>query len=148
MAFSIAFPPDTNEEIWEGKRIRMGRITIGGFTEDFMAYLEYWSAPDYEAQWKDAIRRVVSGSAVEALITDMHDLRTAHHLVSWPMYREGARVFVQNRLLLLSNFGRPLQLDQLIGKLGNRQTINKDGQQISEWLVETRDLEIFLDQLK
>ncbi len=147
MSFSIEFPVDATEDVREFQRVRVGRITLGYFTEEFEAYLDYWSSVDYEAQWKKAVRRIVSGAGVDALITDMHDLKTAHHLVSWPMYREGNRVFVQNRLLILNDLGRPSQLEHAIAKLGERKTVNDAGAQISEWSVTVHDLEVFINQL-
>jgi hypothetical protein len=144
MPFSIEFPPEAAEEIWEGEKIRMGRITLGDFTEQFMVFLHFWSPIEYEVQWRDAVRRIVSGSQVEALITEMHDLKTARHLVLWPMYREGDQVFVQNRLLFLENLGRPLKLELVIAGMGERQTVNKDVHKISQWSVSIDELQIFL----
>lgn len=146
MSFSIRFLPRATEEFWEGQRIKAGRITLGDFSEQFMSFLDYWSPLEYEAQWRCAVQRIVSGACIEALITDMHDLTTAHHLVSWPMYREGSQVFIQNRLLLLKDLGRPLKLDHLFAKLGDRRTLSGDGAKLSEWSVAIRDLEIFLSQ--
>lgn len=145
--FSIEFPIDATEEIWEGQRVRIGRLTLGDFTEEFTAYLDYWSPAEYEAQWQAAIRRIVSGARTDALITDMHDLSTTHHLVSWPMYREENKVFFQNRLLFLDDFGRPSQLEDLIAHLGERKTVSDDGAKLSEWSVAVSDLEAFLGRL-
>lgn len=146
MPFSIQFPPDATEETDENQRFMAGRKTLGDFREEFLAHLDYWTPKQYEAQWRDAVLGIVSGKSVDALITDMHDLRTAHHLVSWPMYREGDRVFVQNRLLFLNDLGRPQQLEDLIPRIGNRRTINDEGAQISEWDVGVSDLLAFLWQ--
>lgn len=133
--------------MWEGQKIRVGCISIGDFTEEFTSFLDFWTPADYETQWRAEIGRMVSGARVDALITDMHNLGTAHHLVSWPLYREDDLVFVQNRLLFLSDLGRPLHLDQLIGKLGDRSTISEDGATISEWSVGIQDLRDFLARL-
>jgi hypothetical protein len=148
MPFSIEFPPCSTEEFWEDQRARTGRITLGDFTEDFMALLDYWLPANYEFQWQDAVHKIVGGTPVGALITDMHDLSKAHHLVSWPMYREGDQVFIQNRLLFLNELGRPNTIEGLIERIGERQTKNEDGQRISEWSVSISDLESFLRQLK
>ncbi len=50
MSFSIEFPVDATEDVREFQRVRVGRITLGYFTEEFEAYLDYWSSVDYEAQ--------------------------------------------------------------------------------------------------
>jgi hypothetical protein len=147
MPFSVEFPLCSTEEVWEGQRVMFGRITLGNFTEEFAAYLDYWSSVEYEAQWKEAVCRIISGASIDALITDMHDLKTAHHLVSWPMYREGNRVFIQNRLLFLNDLGRPSQLEHAIAKLGERKAVNHVDAQISEWSATVNDLEVFIDRL-
>jgi hypothetical protein len=60
------------------------------------------------------------------------------------MYREESKVFFQNCLLFLDELGRPSQLEDLVAKLAERETVNEDGREISEWSVPVSDLEVFI----
>ncbi|MDX9742103.1 MAG: hypothetical protein RBT81_13150, partial [Gammaproteobacteria bacterium] len=68
--FSISFEPRAPRS---PKRLAVGTITIGAFTERFEAPLDYWTCKAYEAHWREAVRRIVIGRRRSALITSMLD---------------------------------------------------------------------------
>ena len=105
---------------------RLGRITIGDFTERFSCYCKE-SLTQLEAQWRDELRKLIQGKSAIALI---HDPRFA-----WIIYREGNSCFVQQRLAINGEF-YPLE---------PRRTSTEDGDRTSEWTINMVEIERFLN---
>lgn len=75
-----------------------GTIRIGEFEETIVVPVGYWQLPDYHRQWRQALRRVLSGRS-SALVTAMGDPAKSNFFGLWPMFPEGAQVVLQERLL-------------------------------------------------
>jgi len=99
--FSISFEPQSSSS---SRRIAIGTLTIGEFSERFEAPLHYWSRAAYECHWREAVSRVVRGRKRSALITSMMEPAYANFFEWWPMWRVGAQVLIQNHLLFTSQF--------------------------------------------
>ncbi len=104
----------------------------------------YWSADDYKRHWKQAIERILHSSDVSCLITSMIDPTTGNHIFWWPMYRENDTVFIQNHILFFDQLQSPFDERNPFSSVRGRQTINEDGNRISEWSVQIDELEEFL----
>lgn len=124
----------------------MGLLTIGDYREGFAACLYRWNKKDYESQWREATRNLLEGRDRAALIVEYvgHE---AWKLEWWPMYRVGETVFLQNHLLFFDQLARPFSIDDPYSSLKDRETVDEDGNRISEWSVNFSEIESFARSL-
>jgi CdiI N-terminal domain len=144
MAFSIGLIPDPVPNLDPGVVASLGVIQIGSFQERFIASLMYWSADDYKRHWKQAIKRILHSSDVSCLITSMVNPITGNHIFWWPMYRMNGHVFIQNHILFFDQLQSQFDERNPFSSVTERQTIDEDGNRISEWSVQINELEEFL----
>ncbi len=121
--FEIALLPD-DQLGPDGQRL--GRITIGDFSELFACYPLAGTIDDLPADWRNALARLVAGAAYVALI---HDPRFA-----WFIYRDGDSCFVQ----------QILSPDGSFDWHSTRNTVTEDGERVSEWTISLADISEFL----
>ena len=62
-----------NPQIEDGELAARGRITLGGFAEEFIAPLVLWTADDYRRQWREAAERILDGSEPTCFVTAMRE---------------------------------------------------------------------------
>jgi hypothetical protein len=105
---------------------RLGRITIGDFSELFACYPITGTIDDLPADWRNALTRLVDGATYVALI---HDPRFA-----WFIYRDGGSCFVQ----------QILSPDGTFDSHSVRETETEDGERISEWTTSLDAISEFL----
>jgi hypothetical protein len=136
--FDITFVSDEAERQPEGWECLPGRTTLGDCSEDFLAPLGPWRRSDYERQWIEAARRLLSPAARAGFFTVAFQFW-------WVLWREGEVVVAHEELLLPDRLAgltdwqtAPYQL------IGERRAISKDGEPISEWRVSVADIEDFL----
>jgi contact-dependent growth inhibition (CDI) system CdiI-like immunity protein len=138
--FAIRLDPDLVTH--EGTEFYQGSITIGDFRESFLASSLLWSPSKYQKQWRAAAAALAGGAPRSAFITSfVHP--DAHHNVIWPAWRVGRDVYIQNRLLLRSQFGKIVDPERVADIVGHREAGKKGGEAISEWRVDVEDLEEF-----
>ena len=119
-----------------------GTITLGDFSEEFLAAAWLWDSERYKQQWRAAARALIAETDRSAFVTSfIHP--DAHHNVIWPAWRVGRLVYVQNHLLLRANLPAVLDVDGIHRFVGDRQTSNEDGEPISEWMVTLDDVTAF-----
>jgi len=146
MAFSIGLIPDPvpdHVELDPGVVACLGVIQIGSFHERFLASLMYWSTDDYKRHWKLAIERIIHSSNISCLITSMIDPSTGTHIFWWPMYRVNENVFIQNQILFFDQLDSPFNELNPFSSVCARETINVNGDVISEWSVRIDEIEEF-----
>ena len=155
MSFSIQFlnlddysPEQRKYYLGKKHNLCLGEITIGGFDEVFESSLAFWSKNEYEVQWKDALARIVKGSRTSCLITTMNDPRRARFLTWWPLYRDGYNVIVQNHLFFIKDAKGQFDPQRPYSFVKEYERINRDGQEISEWITTVVEIEEFLDRVK
>jgi hypothetical protein len=130
----------------DGERLfNWGRITLGHFREEFQAPLYDWAPGDYAAHWLESAERLVAGAPVAVFLTHMIRPEAAYHL-GWPAWREGDRVYVQERLFLLEKLTGPFDPQNPEVHVGPRQEISPEGERISQWQVGVRDVAAFLER--
>ena len=130
----------------EGERLfSWGRITLGPFTDEFQAPLFDWAPGDYTAQWLEAAGRLAKGAPVAVFLTHMKHPQADYHL-GWPAWREGDRVFVQERLFLREQMSGDFDPEYPEVHAGARQEISEEGERISQWEVSMRDVLAFLER--
>jgi len=141
MSFAIRF---IGQKADEGE---YGEITLGDFSEHFIAPTDYWGMRAYEKQWREAVRRVVdSDSDIDSmLIISMPNLSEADVIESWPLYKVGSNVFVQNSRIDQELLDEKIDEENLYKIIPPRETISKDtGEPISEWKLSLGDLKDWL----
>ena len=130
----------------EGERLFCwGRITLGHFREEFQAPLYEWATGDYVAHWLESAERLVVGAPVAVFLTHMVRPDDAYHL-GWPAWREGERVFVQERLFLREHLNGAFDPDNPEVHAGSRQELSPEGERISQWQVGLDDVAAFLER--
>lgn len=120
----------------------VGELVLGEFKEAFHASLFQWNKTDYEAQWRSAIKTLLEGSK-SALIVHYVSPEFADNFEWWPMYRAEHVVYFQNQLPWYGQLRQPFSLENIFSFVGDRVTINEDGDRISEWSVKLSDVEDF-----
>jgi hypothetical protein len=86
---------------------------------------------------------LLHGKDRAALITEYLGPEAATHLVWWPMYLVGEKVFFQNQLLFYDQLPGPFFLKIAFSFLRNRRTTTEEGEPISEWSVSLSEMEAF-----
>ena len=143
MSFSIELA-NSQASISSEIDVGVGVIKIGSFQEHFMATLTYWEIDDYFNHWKVAIERVTQSTLASCLITSMVDPVTSSHIFWWPMYRENDTVIFQNHILFFDKLKSPFDERNPFLTVPERQTVDEDGNNISEWTVHISELMEFL----
>ena len=119
-----------------------GTISLGNYSEEFLAAAWLWDAPTYEHQWRAAARALIAERDRSGFVTSfIHP--DAHHNVIWPAWRVGHLIYVQNHLLLRDLLPNVLDVDHIHRFVGERRTLGEDGQPISEWVVTLDEVAAF-----
>src|SRR5262245_46581669 len=105
---------------------RRGRITIGAFSEVFACHDADLPVDDFTEAWKQRLRSLIEGAPAVALVFDPR--------FAWIVFREGEHCFVQQRL----------KIDGCFDSISPRQTVNEDGESISEWPVSLQAIARFV----
>lgn len=138
--FDIRFirdqPESLEEFLGEGAWGLRGRITLGGYAEEFVALMRTWSRADYERQWLQAARRLLEGADRTAFFTSAYEFR-------WTLWRVGERVHAQEHFLTAEHFPEPFDPDDLYTHIQDRRTHTDYGTAISEWSVELAAIAAF-----
>ncbi|MGI4789138.1 MAG: hypothetical protein ACRYFS_09855 [Janthinobacterium lividum] len=139
--FSIVFQSQING----AEKKAIGTITFGSSRETFVSSFHQWSAEDYQAQWLEAIKRIVDGEEHSALITNL-PLLTSESLINWwTMWRFGDQVKFQDQLFFISDLSVPFDLDDPYSHVGAYTAVNDESQHVSEWDESVANLAVFLD---
>ena len=139
--FAIGFE---DSHVSDGREA-LGHIRIGEFSERFPVVLGYWDRATYLRHWREALSRLVGGEPRIGLPTRMIPPNSLDHATAWILYREGKRVFVQERIFV-GPASRPAFDDHehLLG-IEPRTTSSEDGAPISEWSTNLSSIEDFLN---
>lgn len=149
MSFSISFLDEPLRYPYDDATVpaAVGRLAIGDSQEYFEASLYEWAKEDYKAQWRNAIKLLLTGTHKTALIVTYGSPEVTTHLEWWPMYRVGGRVFLQDHLLFYDQLTEPFSLQNAFSFVRGRQTTDEDGRSISEWSVSLSEVQQFADMI-
>ncbi len=89
-----------NPQIEFGELAARGRITLGEFSEEFVAPLVFWKVDDYRRQWREAAERILNGCERSCFVAAMRESPLDGVIFLWPAYRDGEVVYIQHRLVL------------------------------------------------
>jgi hypothetical protein len=108
---------------------------LGDHREEFASTLFEWTKSDYEEQWRYAITSLLQGKEKVALIVYFVSSVNSDNFEWWPMYRLGDNVALQDHMLWYDQLAKPFLIEGQFEFVKNRQTLNEDGERISEWSV-------------
>jgi hypothetical protein len=132
----------TNEvDIFYGEQVLIGSIHINSFSESFRSPISYWNRNEYLSQWYSGLNEIISGNEKSAIITSMYNPNNANFIVIWPLYLIGNDVFIQNRILFMEDLKELFDESKLSTYIDNRETIDEDGEVVSEWKVSISDIQ-------
>ncbi|MBL4637596.1 MAG: hypothetical protein JKY56_27315, partial [Kofleriaceae bacterium] len=69
----------------------------------------------------------------------------ANFLCCWPLYRVGGDVVVQQQLLMLDGIRESFSFERLEDFVDPRESIDEEGNAISEWTTTIHDVRCFLN---
>ena len=144
--FAIELGQDKFES--EGEIVLSGSLTIGDFNECFQAPLSYWDRGNYLSQWRESLSQLLNGESNSAFVTAMYDPNTANFIFWWVMYLIGENVHIQNHVLFLDELKQPFDEHDIYKFIPARETHTEEGEPISEWVVNLRDIERCFDVQK
>ena len=117
-----------------------GRITLGDFSEEFIAPLVFWSVDDYRKQWREAAQRILDGHDRSCFVASMHESLSDGAVFLWTAYKLADNVFFQHKLLILETVKGNFEPSNLYAQVDERETETEEGQQISEWRMLVSDI--------
>ncbi len=141
--FDIRFTGDRADDDPE---VAIGVMYLVDHTEGFHAPTTYWSTDQYESSWNTALRRTIDGAEVSCLVVAIDDPRADNFTEVWPIYRENDTVYFQNHYLFPENLDHEFDPDVPWDSVRARETINDDGDKLSEWELPLQSLRDFLRQ--
>ena len=117
--------------------IGTGEIAVSEFREKFEMSFEFWLPSQYEQQWRISLAAILSGAPKSMLLASVTDPQTAAFLRCWPIYRVGEDVVIQQQIFMLDETRESFSFDRLEDFVDPRESIDEDGNQISEWTTTT-----------
>ena len=121
-----------------------GRITLGKFSEDFVAPLAFWAVNDYRWQWHEAAERILSGRERSCFVAAMRESPLDGAVFLWPAYKDGTSVYIQHKVLLPENVKGSFDPSNPYAQIDERRIVAEEGEMISEWEVSVGDIARFL----
>jgi hypothetical protein len=138
--FDIRFirdaPESLAEFLGEGAMGLRGRITLGGYAEEFMALLGPWTREDYERHWAQAARRLADGADRTAFFTSAFEFR-------WTLWRVGDRVVAHEHFLTAEGFPEPFDPADPYAHIQDHDAWMAGGSGVSEWTLDPADVAAF-----
>jgi len=110
----------------------MGEIQIDDFKEVFSIDFRYWTESQYEAHWLAASRALAEGRDV-SFVQSMHLPEGANFYRIWAAYPRSGEIVFQEQILMLSEIGRPFNVQEPHFNALPYHSLSEDGEQVSEW---------------
>lgn len=108
----------------------IGFVSFGGWCEEFGVSLRCWAPDVYLAQWRRSLAAIARGEQ-DAVITSIDDPLDPGTVVwTWAFYPEEGRVFMRNRILVLTDYQRDFEPEDVRSWIEPRTS--PDGP-VSEW---------------
>jgi hypothetical protein len=142
MSFTIEFLDTLLPDYTRSGEYADGRIVVDDYEETFSAALDVMSKRDYMAQWVAGIKRILRGHETSAIVTSYAD-RGGEILGMWySLYRQAdtAVVLIHNHLMLRDVVGGNFAVARYFEFVPPYESVNEDGERISEWLTSVSDL--------
>lgn len=120
-----------------------GRITLGDFSEEFVAPLIFWTVDDYLKQWREAANRLLDGHDRSCFVASMRESLSDGAVFIWTAYKFADTVYFQHNLLLTETVKGIFEPSNPYAQVNERETETEEGERISEWRVSLNDIVLF-----
>jgi hypothetical protein len=124
--------------------LQRGALTLGASVERFRSSLNYWTVVDYQRQWGTALRSLGERS-VSALVVSIEEPAFMNFLDWWVIYCDGETVYFQEQLCFFEEGGEVFDVNDFQRFIRPHRRYSDEGEKISEWAVERKEIERFLD---
>ena len=122
----------------------IGCIQIDQFVERFQITLNYWDKATFQRKWREAFKRLVLGANTVGLMTWMTSPTVKDYRRAWILYREGHRVFIQDKVLIATGKSPKFDEEEHLVEIPPRNPVNEDGFRVSEWETSLQSLANYL----
>ena len=123
----------------------VGKITIDDFWETFEMALDYWTADDYERQWREGLERIKTHDA-SCLVASIQDPTKRRYLLWWVLYKIDHKIFIRNELMVTGSYKKyigkkvfsPETCYNFIRSRDPNRVVIIDGKEyeVSEWVID------------
>lgn len=126
-----------------------GQISLGDTIETFIAVFDYWSAKEYEGQWKEAANTILGQEGVEAFFTNIHSPEVANYYSGWIALKTDDQVMFTEMLFLKDNHDLAELLNPAIRQQILSEELNsiKSNDSISKWFVPLSSLKEYASKV-
>lgn len=138
--FAIWITDEKSDE----EQTAIGCIQIDQFVERFQITLNYWDKGTFQRKWREAVKRLVLGANTVGLMTWMTSPTVKDNRRAWILYREGHRVFIQDKVLIATGKSPKFDEEEHLVEMPPRNTVNEDGFKVSEWETSIQSLANYL----
>lgn len=148
MAFDVTFTDGLPCATLKPRGHASGVIVIGEFKETISTALDVLSKQDYMHQWRQAAQRIVQGRDRSAIITSFADRGGVIVGMWWPLYVcEAGLVAIQNQMISREVIDPRFSIHTCYDYVGLRETMNEEGETISEWVTTVDELAAFAKRI-
>jgi hypothetical protein len=142
MSFSLRIDTEKNKEYADIY------LQIAEFNEKIELAVGYWQVDEYLRMWLHQLNQLLKGQTSNAvLITQMNDPESANFIRALVIYREGLTFHMQESLLFLNDLKKKFSLIDINQYFSEREQMNEDGLEISDWLVAEDELKSLIERL-
>ena len=130
----------------ENEMYILASISLGEYIEELHIPIDYWGIEEYKKSWATSIADGIEKKQHSALITSMHEPESLNFISTWIIYYDGEISYVQNKIIFVDDF---LEFDasKINEYVNKREVLNEDGFKISEWIVKTKDIIDFYNDI-
>ena len=124
----------------------LASISLGEYVEELHIPIDYWGIEEYKKSWATSIVDGIEKKKHSVLITSMHEPESLNFISTWVIYYDGELSYVQNKIIFVDDF---LEFDtsKINEYVNEREVLNEDGFKISEWIVKTKDVIDFYNDI-
>lgn len=76
----------------------------------------------------------------------MHEPESLNFISAWIIYYDGENSYVQNKIIFVDDFPE-FDASKINEYVNEREVLNEDGFKISEWIVKTKDIIDFYNDI-
>ena len=124
----------------------LASISLGEYVEELHIPIDYWGIEEYKKSWATSIVDGIEKKKHSVLITSMHEPESLNFISTWVIYYDGENSYVQNKIIFVDDFPE-LDASKINEYVNKREILNEDGFKISEWIVKTKDVIDFYNDI-
>ena len=124
----------------------LASISLGEYVEELHIPIDYWDIEEYKKSWATSIADGIEKKKHSVFITSMHEPESLNFISAWIIYYDGEISYVQNKIIFVDDFPE-FDTSKINEYVNEREVLNEDGFKISEWIVKTKDVIDFYNDI-